>query len=54
MITFERREDLDKAFAPRVTGTRSPGRRSRWELPLYQFIAVAITGIQQLAPEIGL
>ena len=44
----------NKAFAPGVDRDEVYGAEETLELPLDQFIAVAITGIQQVAPEIDL
>ena len=44
----------NKAFAPGVNRDEVYGAEESLGLPLDQFIAVAITGIQQVAPEIGL
>jgi putative nucleotidyltransferase with HDIG domain len=44
----------DKAFAPGVNRDEVYEAEESLGLPLDQFIAVAITGIQQVAPEIGL
>jgi putative nucleotidyltransferase with HDIG domain len=43
-----------KAFAPGVNRDEVYGAEESLGLPLDQFIAVAITGIQQVAPEIDL
>jgi putative nucleotidyltransferase with HDIG domain len=44
----------NKAFAPGVNRDEVYGAEESLGLPLDQFIAVAITGIQQVAPEIDL
>jgi putative nucleotidyltransferase with HDIG domain len=44
----------NKAFAPGVNRDEVYGAEESLGLPVDQFIAVAITGIQQVAPEIGL
>jgi putative nucleotidyltransferase with HDIG domain len=44
----------DKAFAPGVNRDEVYGAEESLGLPLDQFIAVAITGIQQVAPDIDL
>ena len=44
----------EKAFAPGVNRDEVYGVEESLGLPLDQFIAVAITGIQQVAPEINL
>jgi putative nucleotidyltransferase with HDIG domain len=44
----------EKAFAPGVNRDEVYGAEEALGLPLDQFIAVAITGIQQVAPDIGL
>jgi putative nucleotidyltransferase with HDIG domain len=44
----------DKAFAPGVNRDEVYGAEESLGLPLDQFITVAITGIQQVAPEIDL
>jgi uncharacterized protein len=44
----------NKAFAPGVSRDEVYGAEESLGLPLDQFIAVAITGIQQVAPEIDL
>jgi putative nucleotidyltransferase with HDIG domain len=44
----------NKAFAPGVNRDEVYGAEESLKLPLDQFIAVAITGIQQVAPEIDL
>jgi putative nucleotidyltransferase with HDIG domain len=44
----------EKSFAPGVNRDEVYGAEETLGLPLDQFIAVAITGVQQVAPEIGL
>jgi predicted hydrolase (HD superfamily) len=44
----------NKAFAPGVNREEVYGAEETLGLPIDEFIAVAIAGIQQVAPEIGL
>jgi predicted hydrolase (HD superfamily) len=44
----------EKSFAPGVNRDEVYGAEETLGLPLDQFIAVSIAGIQQVAPEIGL
>jgi hypothetical protein len=44
----------EKAFAPGVNREEIIGVEASIELPLDEFIAVSIEGLQQVAPEIGL
>jgi len=44
----------EKAFAPGVNREEVYGAEATLGLPLDEFIATAITGVQQVAPEIGL
>jgi uncharacterized protein len=44
----------EKAFAPGVNREEVYGAEATLELPLEEFIAVSIVGLQQVAPEIGL
>jgi predicted hydrolase (HD superfamily) len=44
----------EKAFAPGVNREEVYGAEETLGLPLDEFIAVAIEGIQQVAPDIGL
>jgi putative nucleotidyltransferase with HDIG domain len=53
-VSSVRRKLKDKAFAPGVNRDEVYGAEASLGLPLEDFIAVAIAGIQQVAPEIGL
>src|SRR4030095_15225531 len=44
----------EKAFAPGVNRDEVYGAEATLGLPLDEFVAVAIEGVQQVAPEIGL
>jgi len=44
----------EKAFAPGVNREEAYGAEESLGLPLDEFIATAIAGIQQVAPNIGL
>ena len=44
----------EKAFAPGVNREEVYGAEATLGLPLEEFIAVSIAGLQQVAPEIGL
>jgi predicted hydrolase (HD superfamily) len=49
-----KKELREKAFAPGVNREEVYGAEAVLGLPLDEFIAVAIEGLQQVAPDIGL
>ena len=53
-VSSVKRKLKEKAFAPGVNREEVYGVEATLGLPLEEFIAVSITGLQQVAPEIGL
>jgi predicted hydrolase (HD superfamily) len=53
-VSSVKRKLKEKAFAPGVNREEVYGVEATLGLPLEEFIAVSIAGLQQVAPEIGL